>query len=163
MVFDAQNGPQLVIRGISTALKMLNLPQKHPFFTFEAKKPLKQRVGAHFEHQKSFIYIKTCFFVLWLYSNSFNEGPTPYGIKRANLFSKGEGFDCSSKQVTNHADFSTLRFVINRTPGLEVMTKKLFWPKTNFLTVTFQPVVILIPSFECGKICMVVGLLAKPF
>ena len=85
MVFDAQNGPQLVIRGISTALKMLNLPQKHPFFTFEAKKPLKQRVGAHFEHQKSFIYIKTCFFVLWLYSNSFNEGPTPYGIKRANL------------------------------------------------------------------------------
>ena len=46
MVFDAQNGPQLVIRGISTALKMLNLPQKHPFFTFEAKKPLKQRVGA---------------------------------------------------------------------------------------------------------------------
>ena len=85
MVFDAQNGPQLVIRGISTALKMLNLPQKHPFFTFEAKKPLKQRVGAHFEHQKSFIYIKTWFFVLWLYSNSFNEGPTPYGIKRANL------------------------------------------------------------------------------
>ena len=61
MVFDAQNGPQLVIRGISTALKMLNLPQKHPFFTFEAKKPLKQCVGAHFEHQKSFIYIKTCF------------------------------------------------------------------------------------------------------
>ena len=85
MVFDAQNGPQLVIRGISTALKMLNLPQKHPFFTFEAKKPLKQHVGAHFEHQKSFIYIKTWFFVLWLYSNSFNEGPTPYGIKRANL------------------------------------------------------------------------------
>ena len=89
MVFDAQNGPQLVIRGISTALKMLNLPQKHPFFTFEAKKPLKQRVGAHFEHQKSFIYIKTWFFVLWLYSNSFNEGPTPYGIKRANLLCRG--------------------------------------------------------------------------
>ena len=89
MVFDAQNGPQLVIRGISTALKMLNLPPKHPFFTFEAKKPLKQRVGAHFEHQKSFIYIKTWFFVLWLYSNSFNEGPTPYGIKRANLLCTG--------------------------------------------------------------------------
>ena len=77
MVFDAQNGPQLVIRGISIALKMLNLPQKHPFFTFEAKKPLKQRVGAHFEHQKSFIYIKTCFSVLWLWSNSFNEGSSP--------------------------------------------------------------------------------------
>ena len=95
MVFDAQNGPQLVIIGISTALRMLNLPQKHPFLTFEAKKPLKQRVGAHFEHQKSFIYIKTWFFVLWLYSNSFNEGPTPYGIKRTNLLCPGSGPDSS--------------------------------------------------------------------
>ena len=93
MVFDAQNGPQLVIRGISTALKMLNLPQKHPFFTFEAKKPLKQRVGAHFEHRTSFIYIRTWFFVLWLYSNSFNEGPTPYGIKRANLLCNAGGLN----------------------------------------------------------------------
>ena len=66
MMFDAQNGRQLVIRGNSTALKMLNLPPKHPCFTFEVEKPLKQRVGAHFWHQKSFIYIKTWFFVLWL-------------------------------------------------------------------------------------------------
>ena len=81
MISDAQNGRQHVIGGISTTLKMLNLPQKHPFFTFETKKPLKQRVGAHFEHQKSFIYIKGFCFVLWLYLNSFNEGPTPYGTK----------------------------------------------------------------------------------
>ena len=65
MIFDAQNGCQLAIRGIPTALKMLNLPPKHPIFTFEAKKPLKHCVGAHFEHQKSFIYIKTWFFVLF--------------------------------------------------------------------------------------------------
>ena len=61
MVFDAQNGPQLVIRGISTALKMLNLPQKHPFFTFEAKKPLKQRVGAIYPPTKG--GLEVCVFI----------------------------------------------------------------------------------------------------
>ena len=42
-----------------------------------------------------------------------------------------------------------------------VMTKKFkFWP-SNFLAITFEPVVRLIPNFECRKICMFLGLFAK--
>ena len=57
--------------------------------------------------------------------------------------------------------FPHSKFGINRTAGSKVMAKKFkFWP-SNFLAITFEPVVRLIPNFECRKICMFLGLFAK--
>ena len=41
------------------------------------------------------------------------------------------------------------------------MAKKLPGPNLNFLAITFEPVVRLIPNFEVVKICRVDGLFAK--
>ena len=57
--------------------------------------------------------------------------------------------------------FAPSKFGINRTTGSKVMAKKLFWPQMNFLAITFEPVVGLIPNFEGVKICRVDGLFAK--
>ena len=57
--------------------------------------------------------------------------------------------------------FAPSKFGLNRTSGSKVMAKKLFWPKINFLAITFEPVVRLIPNFEGAKICKVDGLFAK--
>ena len=55
------------------------------------------------------------------------------------------------------------KFEINWTSGSKVKAKKLTFSqqKVNFLSITFEPVVWLIPNFECGKICLVDGLFAK--
>ena len=57
--------------------------------------------------------------------------------------------------------FAPSKFGLNRTTGSKVMAKKLFWSQINFLAITFEPAVRLIPNFECGKICMFLGLFAK--
>ena len=59
-------------------------------------------------------------------------------------------------QIFPHSKFGT-----DRSTGLKVMAKKLFRTQTNFLVITFKPVDRLIPNFECGKICMFLGLFAK--
>ena len=55
------------------------------------------------------------------------------------------------------------KFEIHWTSGSKVIAKKLTFSqqKVNFLFITFEPVVWLIPNFECGKICLVDGLFAK--
>ena len=57
--------------------------------------------------------------------------------------------------------FTHSKFGINRSTGLKVIAKKLFWTKMNFLVITFKPVDRLIPNFECEKICMAGGLFAN--
>ena len=59
-------------------------------------------------------------------------------------------------QIFPHSKFGT-----DRSTGLQVMAKKLFRTQTNFLVITYKPVDRLIPNFECGKICMFLGLFAK--
>ena len=57
--------------------------------------------------------------------------------------------------------FPHSKFGINRTAGLKVMAKKFLGRNLNFLAITFKPAVWLIPNFECGKICKILGLFAK--
>ena len=57
--------------------------------------------------------------------------------------------------------FPHSKFGINRTAGLKVMAKKIKFRLRNFLAITFKTVVRLIPNFECGKICKILGLFAK--
>ena len=57
--------------------------------------------------------------------------------------------------------FPPSKFGIDRTTGSEVMAKKFISGQKNFLVITFEPVVRLIPNFEGGKICMGDGLFAK--
>ena len=57
--------------------------------------------------------------------------------------------------------FPHSKFGIDRTAGLKVMAKKFLRPKLYFLAITFEAAVRLIPNFECGKICMFLGLFAK--
>ena len=57
--------------------------------------------------------------------------------------------------------FAHSKFGINQTAGLKVMAKKFLRPKLYFLAITFEAAVRLIPNFECGKICMFLGLFAK--
>ena len=57
--------------------------------------------------------------------------------------------------------FPHSKFGINRTAGSNVMNKKFKFGKRNFLAITFKPVDRSIPNFECGKICMFLGLFAK--
>ena len=52
------------------------------------------------------------------------------------------------------------KFGIDRSPG-HVMAKNLNFGISNFLAITFEPVVRLISNFECGKICIDLGLFAK--
>ena len=59
-------------------------------------------------------------------------------------------------QIFPHSKFGT-----DRSTGLKVMAKKLFRTQTNFLVITFKPMDRLIPNFECGKICMFLGLFSK--
>ena len=72
-----------------------------------------------------------------------------------------QGFNCVNEQVPNHADFSTLKIWDRSIHWFKVMTEKLFQTQMNFLVITFKPVDRLIPNFECGKICMFLGLFAK--
>ena len=55
--------------------------------------------------------------------------------------------------------FPHSKFGINRTAGSKVMAKK-FRP-SNFLAITFEPVVRLIPNLKCRIICMFLGMFAK--
>ena len=57
--------------------------------------------------------------------------------------------------------FPHLKFGTDRSTGLKVMAKKLFWTQINFLVITFKPVDRLISNFECDKICMVWGLVGN--
>ena len=57
--------------------------------------------------------------------------------------------------------FTPSKSGIDRTTGSEVMAKKFICGQNNFLVITFEPVVRLIPNFEGAKICMVDGLFAK--
>ena len=57
--------------------------------------------------------------------------------------------------------FPHSKFGINRSTGLKVMTKKFVCVRNNFLAITFKPVDRSVPNFECGKICMFLGLFAK--
>ena len=57
--------------------------------------------------------------------------------------------------------FSPSKFRIDRTTGSEVMAKKFICDQNNFLVITFEPVVRLIPNFEGAKICMVDGLFSN--
>ena len=43
---------------------------------------------------------------------------------------------------------------------LKATTKKFIFVQNNFLAITFEPVDRLIPNFECGKICIFLGLFA---
>ena len=57
--------------------------------------------------------------------------------------------------------FPPSKFGIDRTTGSEVMAKKFISGQKNFLVITFEPVVRLIPNFEGAKICMVDGLFSN--
>ena len=57
--------------------------------------------------------------------------------------------------------FPHSKFGINRTAASAVMAKKYNFGWRNFLAITFKPAVRLIPNFECGKICKILGLFAK--
>ena len=56
--------------------------------------------------------------------------------------------------------FAPSKFGINRTTDSKVIAKKFTLDQNNFLAITFEPVVRLIPNFEGGKICRVDGLFA---
>ena len=57
--------------------------------------------------------------------------------------------------------FAPSKFGINWSTGLKVMAKNFISAQNNFLAITFEPVVRLIPNFEGAKICKVDGLFAK--
>ena len=66
-----------------------------------------------------------------------------------------------SKQVMNPADFPTLKIWDQSDHWLKSYGQNLFWSQINFLAITFEPVVRLIPNFEGAKICMVDGLFSN--
>ena len=45
------------------------------------------------------------------------------------------------------------KFGINRTTGSKVMAKKFICDQNNFLAITFESVVQLIPNFDVSRIC----------
>ena len=49
----------------------------------------------------------------------------------------------------------------DRTAGFKVMARKLFRPKFKLLAIAFEPVVRLMPNFECEKLGLVDGLFAQ--
>ena len=59
--------------------------------------------------------------------------------------------------------FLQSKFGINQTTDSKVRAKKLTfcWLKVNFLAITIESVVWLIPDFDCRKICRIDDLFAK--